>query len=326
MEKRKRIAVLTSGGDAPGMNAAIRAVVRVGIGKSCEVIGVRNGYAGLIAGHLISLGVRDVSGIIQKGGTILGSARCPEFETDEGRRKTLQMVEENNIEGLIVIGGNGSQTGAYLLSRTGFPVVGVASTIDNDLYGSDITIGAYTALSIALEAIDRLKTTASSHQRAFCVEVMGRNHGFLALMSGIAGGAEAIIIPEAETDLESLASQLLAAYKKGKPHAIVVVAEGARHNGEALTSYFRENRERLGFEVRVTILGHVQRGGEPGAFDRILATSLGAAATELLVSGKHGVLVGLMKGEIATTPLGEVAAKKKELDRNLVELAKVLAE
>jgi 6-phosphofructokinase 1 len=266
-----------------------------------------------------------VDGIIQKGGTTLGSARCPEFQTDEGRRKALKMLRENNIEGLIVIGGNGSQTGAYHLSQIGFPVVGIASTIDNDLYGSDITIGAYTALSVALEAIDRLKTTASSHQRAFCVEVMGRHHGFLALMSGIAGGAEAIIIPEAEADPEILASQLLEAYKRGKPHAIVVVAEGARYNGEGLARYFQEHRDRLGFEVRVTILGHVQRGGEPGAFDRILATTLGAAATDLLLSGKHGILVGLIKGEIAATPLAEVAAKKKGLDLNLLELAKVLA-
>jgi len=325
MEKKRRIAILTSGGDAPGMNAAIRAVVRVGIERGCEVIGVRNGYAGLIGGNSISLGARDVSGIIQKGGTILGSARCPEFETEEGRKKALRMLQENNIKGVIVIGGNGSQTGACHLSRMGFPVVGVASTIDNDLYGSDITIGAYTALSIALEAIDRLKTTASSHQRAFCVEVMGRHHGFLALMSGIAGGAEAIVIPEAETDPEHLASQLLAGYRRGKPHAIVVVAEGARYNGEELARYFREHRERLGFDVRVTILGHVQRGGEPGAFDRILATTLGAAATDLLLSGKHGVLVGLIKGDIAATPLAEVVAEKKGLDLNLLELAKVLA-
>ena len=321
----KRIAVLTSGGDAPGMNAAIRAIVRIGIETGCEVIGIRNGYAGLIAGNFVSLGARDVSGIIQRGGTILGSARCPEFETEEGRKKALWMLQEDNIEGLIVIGGNGSQAGAYHLSREGFPVIGVASTIDNDLYGSDITIGAYTALNIALEAIDRLKTTDSSLQRAFVVEVMGRSHGFLALMSGIAGGAEAIIIPEAETDPEILAAELHAAYKRGKPHAIVVVAEGARYNGEELARYFRENRERLGFEVRVTVLGHVQRGGEPGAFDRLLATRLGAAATEVLISGKHGILVGLIKGEIATTPLAEVAAKKKGLDLNLLDLAKSLA-
>jgi len=321
----KRIAVLTSGGDAPGMNAAIRAIVRIGIETGCEVIGIRNGYAGLIAGNFVSLGARDVSGIIQRGGTILGSARCPEFETEEGRKKALWMLQEDNIEGLIVIGGNGSQAGAYHLSREGFPVIGVASTIDNDLYGSDITIGAYTALNIALEAIDRLKTTDSSLQRAFVVEVMGRSHGFLALMSGIAGGAEAIIIPEAETDPEILADELHAAYKRGKPHAIVVVAEGARYNGEELARYFRENRERLGFEVRVTVLGHVQRGGEPGAFDRLLATRLGAAATEVLISGKHGILVGLIKGEIATTPLAEVAAKKKGLDLNLLDLAKSLA-
>lgn len=215
----KRIAVLTSGGDAPGMNACIRAVIRIGIEKGCEVIGIRNGYAGLIAGNLVPLGARDVGGIIQKGGTILGSARCPEYEAEEGRRKALRILQENNIEGLIVIGGNGSQTGAYHLSRMGFPVIGVASTIDNDLYGSDITIGAYTALSIALEAIDRLKTTASSLQRAFVVEVMGRSHGFLALMSGIAGGAEAIIIPEAETDPEILAAELHAAYNQiGRAH------------------------------------------------------------------------------------------------------------
>lgn len=321
----KRFAVLTSGGDAPGMNAAIRAVVRSGIEKGCEVIGIRNGYAGLIAGNLLPLGAREVGGIIQKGGTILGTARCPEFESEEGREKALWLLRQHKIEGLIVIGGNGSQTGAFRLSQMGFPVVGIASTIDNDLYGSDITIGAYTALSIVLEAIDRLKTTASSHQRAFCVEVMGRNHGFLALMSGIAGGAEAIIIPEVETDPETVAAELRTAYERGKPHAIVVVAEGARYNGEELARYFGENRERLGFNVRVTVLGHVQRGGEPGAFDRILATRLGAAAIDLLVSDKLGVLVGLINGEIAATPLAEVATRNKPLDLNLLELAKVLA-
>jgi len=321
----KRFAVLTSGGDAPGMNAAIRAAVRIGIDKGCEVIGIRNGFAGLIAGNSVSLGARDVSGIIQKGGTILGSARCPEFKTEEGRKKALRMLREDHIEGLIVIGGNGSQAGSSHLSGMGFPVIGVASTIDNDLCGSDITIGAYTALSVALEAIDRLKTTASSHQRAFCVEVMGRHHGFLALMAGIAGGAEATVIPEMEIDPEILAAELHTAYERGKPHAIVVVAEGARYNGEALARYFRENRERLGFEVRVTILGHVQRGADPQAFDRILATRLGAAAADLLISGKHGVLMGFIQGEIAATPLAEVEAKKKELDLNLLELAKVLA-
>ncbi len=321
----KRIAVLTSGGDAPGMNAAIRAVVRTGLDKGWDVFGVLHGYAGLIADNFVPLGARDVGGIIQRGGTMLGSARCPEFKTEEGRSKALQILRQNNIEGLVVIGGNGSQSGAYALSRTGFPVVGVASTIDNDLYGSEITIGVDTALNVALEAIDRLKVTASSHQRAFLVEVMGRECGYLALMASIAGGAEAVIIPEVETDPEAVAVELRAAYERGKPHALVVVAEGARYNAEGLARYFQEHRERLGFELRVTILGHVQRGGAPGAFDRLLATRLGAAATEHLARGEYGVLVGLLKGEIAVTSLAEVITNKKPLDPRFLELARVLA-
>ena len=271
----RRIAVLTSGGDASGMNAAIRAVVRTGLSLGCEVFGVRNGFAGLIAGNFEPLGARDVGGIIQRGGTILGTARCEEFKAEEGRLKALRALREREIDGLIVIGGNGSQTGALLLSRAGFPVVGVASTIDNDLYGSEITIGVDTALNVALEAIDRLKITASSHQRAFLVEVMGRDCGYLALMAGIAGGAEAVVIPEVETDPERLADEIRAAYERGKAHAIIVVAEGARFNAERLSHYFREHQKRLGFELRVTTLGHVQRGGAPGAFDRLLATRLG---------------------------------------------------
>lgn len=329
----KRIAVLTSGGDAPGMNAAIRAVVRTGIDKGWDVFGIRHGYVGLIAGNIVSLGARDVGGIIQQGGTMLGSARCPEFKTEEGRLKALRTLHQNEIEALVVIGGNGSQTGAYALSQTDFPVVGVASTIDNDLYGTEISIGVDTALDVALEAIDRLKVTASSHQRAFLVEVMGRECGYLALMAGIAGGAEAVIIPEVETDPEALAAELRAAYERGKPHALVVVAEGARYNAEGpalsgaegLARFFEAHRERLGFELRVTTLGHVQRGGAPGAFDRLLATRLGAAATEHLARGEHGVLVGLLKGEIATTPLAEVVANQKPLDLKLLELARALA-
>jgi 6-phosphofructokinase 1 len=223
----KRIAVLTSGGDAPGMNAAIRAVVRTGIEKGWDVFGIRHGYVGLIASNIVLLEARDVGGIIQRGGTMLGSARCPEFRTEEGRLKALRTLHQNDIEALVVIGGNGSQTGAYALSEMGFPVVGVASTIDNDLYGTEISIGVDTALDVALEAIDRLKVTASSHQRAFLVEVMGRKCGYLALMAGIAGGAEVIIIPEVETDPEAVAAELRAAYERGKPHALGVVAEGA---------------------------------------------------------------------------------------------------
>jgi len=321
----KRIAVLTSGGDAPGMNAAIRAVVRTGVDKGWEVLGIRNGYAGLISGNYSLLGTRDVGGIIQRGGSMLGSARCPDFECAEGQRKALSLLEWNKIEALIVIGGNGSQTGAYRLSRLGFPVVGVASTIDNDLYGSDITIGVDTALNVSLEAIDRLKVTASSHHRAFLIEVMGRKCGYLALMAAIAGGADVVIIPEKETDPEGVAAELCAAYDNGKAHAIVVVAEGARYNAEGLAHYFHVHQERLGFELRVTRLGHVQRGGAPGSFDRMLGTLLGAAATDLLASGKQGELVGLLKGEIGATPLAEVVNNKKPLDLRLLELARVLA-
>lgn len=320
----KRIAVLTSGGDAPGMNAAIRAVVRTGLDKGWEVFGVRHGYVGLINDNIVALGARDVGGIIQQGGTVLGSSRCPEFETEDGRLKALRTLEQHGIDALVVIGGNGSQAGAYALSQMNYPVIGVASTIDNDLYGSDITIGVDTALNIALEAIDRLKITASAQQRAFLVEVMGRDCGYLALMAGIAGGAEFVVIPEIETSPETVAARLRADYRKGKAHALVVVAEGAKYNAEKLRLYFQEHHQRLGFDLRVTILGHVQRGGAPGAFDRLLSTRMGAAATEHLLRGEPGVLMGLIKGEIAATPLAEVVANKKQLDLRLLELARAL--
>ena len=320
----KRIAVLTSGGDAPGMNGAIRAVVRTGLDKGWEVFGIEHGYLGLVNDNIKVMGARDVGGIIQQGGTILGSSRCPEFETEEGRLKALRTLEQHDIEALVVIGGNGSQIGAHDLSRMDYPVVGVASTIDNDLFGVEISIGVDTALNIALEAIDRLKVTASSHQRAFLIEVMGRDCGYIALMAGIAGGAEIVIIPEVEIDPESVAAQLRTEYTKGKAHAIVVVAEGARYNAERLRLYFQEHRERLGFDLRVTILGHVQRGGAPGAFDRLLSTRMGAAATDYLAQGQHGILVGLVKGEIGATALAEVVANKKELDLNLLKLARAL--
>src|SRR5262245_55162313 len=271
----KRIAVLTSGGDAAGMNAAIRAVVRTGLDRGWEVLGVRHGFAGLTAGIFAPLGARDVGGIIQHGGTALGSARCPEFKTEEARKKALDQLQRRNVSALVVIGGDGSQKGSHALSQMGFPVVGVASTIDNDLYGSEITIGVDTALNIALEAIDRLKVTASSHQRAFLVETMGRDCGYLALMAGVAGGAEAIVIPEIETNAEAIAEEMRAAYERGKDHALVVVAEGSPYNAAMLTHYFAEHEQRIGFGLRATTLGHVQRGGVPSAFDRILATRLG---------------------------------------------------
>lgn len=321
-----RIAVLTSGGDAPGMNAAIRAVVRTGVARGWEVVGVWRGYAGLAAGEMSPLGARDVGGILQLGGTVLGSARSPEFRTVAGRRRALHALRENGVEALIVIGGNGSQTGAHELSQMGFPVVGVASTIDNDLVGSDLTIGVDTALNVALEAIDRLKTTASSHGRAFLVEVMGRGCGYLALMAGIAGGAETVVIPEVETEPEAVAQELRRAYDRGKSHALVVVAEGAKLNAARLADYFHQHEKRLGFELRVTILGHVQRGGAPGAFDRLLATRLGAAAVDALARGESGILVGWVGGEVTTTPLADVVGRQKALEPQLFELARLLAQ
>ncbi len=320
----KRIAVLTSGGDAPGMNAAIRAVVRTGVFKGWEVYGVRHGYAGLIAGDIQQLGNRDVGGMMQLGGTMLGSARCPEFETVDGRTLAIRELNQHRIDALVVIGGNGSQTGASELNRMGFPVVGVASTIDNDLYGSDITIGVDTALNIALESIDRLKVTASSHQRAFLVEVMGRKCGYLALMAGIAGGAESIVVPEFPVDPEKVGADIRHAYERGKAHALVVVAEGADINAQGLVDYFTLHKERLGFGVRATTLGHVQRGGAPGAYDRILATRLGAGATAAIERGETGVLVGSIKGSVTTTPYDEVIKNKKQLDMNLLELSQAL--
>jgi len=320
-----RVAVLTTGGDAPGINAAIRAAVRTGIDRGWEMFGVRHGYAGLVKNDFVPLGLRDVGGIIGLGGTMLGSIRFPEFKSDEIQLTAIQKLRESNIGAAIVIGGDGSQAGAFALAQKGFPVVGVASTIDNDLHGSEITIGVDTALNVALEAIDRIKVTASSHERAFLVEVMGRDCGYLALTAGIAGGAEAVLVPEVETDPEALARCLRSAYERGKRHAIVVVAEGSRYNADKLILYFREHGRRLGFELRDVKLGHVQRGGAPGAFDRLLATRLAAAATEHIAAGKFGVLIGLIKGGVAATPLADIVGKKKPLDSYLMDLANVLA-
>jgi 6-phosphofructokinase 1 len=321
----KRIAVLTSGGDAPGMNAAIRAVTRAGIDKGLQIFGVREGFRGLMNGDFLPLDARSVGGIITLGGTMLGSARCPEFKDEAVQKETLKRLEDSGISGLIVIGGNGSQTGAAALSRLGFPVVGVASTIDNDLYGSEVTIGVDTALNIALESIDRLRVTALSHRRAFFVEVMGRDCGYLALHCAIVGGAEAVVIPEAEISPEAVADELRAAHGRGKRHAIVVVAEGARYNATRLVNYFKEHHEELGYEARATVLGHVQRGGVPSAFDRMLATRFGAAAIEHFERNEHGVLIGLLNGRVAATKYQEVIANKKTLDAGLLELARILS-
>jgi len=320
-----RMAVLTSGGDAPGMNAAIRAAVRSGVALGIEMYGIRHGYTGLIGGDFMPLGARDVGGIIELGGTMLGTSRCPAFLTEAGQETAVRQLMQRDVAGLVVIGGNGSQAGAYALAQRGMPVVGIASTIDNDLAGSDITLGATTALGVALEAIDRLRVTASAHGRVFLVEVMGRTCGYLALMAGIAGGAEAIMIPESEESPEHIAAAIQDAYQRGKSHAIVVIAEGARYDADALARHFTEHAERLRFELRVTKLGHVQRGGAPCAFDRLTASLLGAAAIERLEAKEHGILLGLVGGELTATALGDVTRCRKSLDPQWLKLARMLA-
>ena len=322
----RRIGILTSGGDAPGMNAAVRAATRAALAQGWEVYGIRNGYAGLIADNMAPLRARDVGGIIQRGGTVLGSTRCPEFREVAGRAKALRNLARRAIDALVVIGGNGSQTGSSMLAREGFPVAGVPSTIDNDLYGTEVTIGVDTAVNITLEAIDRLRTTGASHQRAFLVETMGRECGYIALMAGIAGGAEVIAIPEREVEPHEVAGRLRAAYQRGKTHALVVVAEGARYGAQAMMQHFAEHRDTIGFELRVTTLGHVVRGGVPSASDRVLATRLGAAAVERLARGEPGMLVGLVGKDIVATPLADVAGRTKPIDIELLELARVLAQ
>lgn len=307
------------------MNAAIRAVTRMGLKQGWDVYGVYDGYKGVINDRIEPLGARDVGGIIQIGGTMLGSARCLDFKTEEGRRQGIRNLRKHGIDALVVIGGNGSQTGSAKLNEMGFPVVGVASTIDNDLYGSDITIGVDTALGVAVTCIDMLKVTASSHERAFLVEVMGRDCGYLALNTAIAGGAEAVCIPEVDFEPEDLAQTIMKAYELGKRHAIIVVAEGAKYNSVALMAYFEEHKSRLGFDIRATILGHLQRGGTPTPYDRKLGTLLGAGAIRALAIGKTGVLVGKIDGEVTTTPLTEVVDKKKQIGKDLLELADVMA-
>jgi 6-phosphofructokinase 1 len=320
-----RVAVLTSGGDAPGMNAAVRAVVRCGVLQGLQMFGVRRGYAGLIAGELIHLGPREVGGIIHQAGTILETSRCEEFKTDVGQQAAIQQLRDHDISNLVVIGGNGSQAGSLALARHGVRVIGIASTIDNDLYGTDVSIGTSTALDTALDAIDCLRVTAASHERAFIVEVMGRHCGYLAVSAAIAGGAEAVIIPEADTSPEDLVRQLHASRERGKKHAIVVVAEGAKYDADALVRYFDLHAAKTGIQLRMTRLGHVQRGGTPGAFDRILASRLGAAAINAIGHGQFGCLVGIQRGEIIQTPLSEVAGRSRPLDPHLLELARALA-
>ncbi|HEY8446309.1 MAG TPA: ATP-dependent 6-phosphofructokinase [Thermomicrobiales bacterium] len=319
----KRLAVLTSGGDAPGMNAAIRAVTRKASAAGVETIGVRNGYRGLMTGNFLRLDDRAVGGILSRGGTMLGSARAPEFIEPAGQAQALDALRERQIDGLIVIGGNGSQSGALALHNAGFPTVGVASTIDNDLNGFDTTIGVDTALNTALEMIDRLRDTASSHHRAFVVEVMGRNSGYLALMTGLASGAEIILTPEIPYPIERVPDVLHAAYARGKTHFIVVAAEGSPVKAAEVVE--RLNKEKGRYEARLSVLGHVQRGGSPLVFDRLLATRSAAAAVDALISGQSGVVAGLARGRISLVPTAEAIQPCTKVPREMIELAETLA-
>src|SRR6195952_1021245 len=321
----KHIAVLTSGGDAPGMNAAIRAVTRSALDQGMAVHGVRQGWQGLVDGQFRQLSARDVGGIIQVGGTFLGSARSAEFRTEAGRSKALRHLAQRGIDGVVVIGGNGSQTGSYMLSQLGVHVVGIASTVDNDLLGTDISIGCDTAINVTLEAIDHLRTTGSSHNRAFLVETMGRDCGYLAMMAGLAGGAEVISTPEFEVSAAEIAERLHAAYERGKTHAIVVIAEGVKENAAKILAYFDADKQRAGFELRATTLGHVVRGAPPSAFDRLLATRLGVGAVHALADGEFGVLIGYQKSELTRTPLADIAGRTKPLQTDLLDLARILA-
>ena len=323
--KARRVGLLTSGGDAPGFNPCIRAVVRMGIHHGWEVTGIKRGYEGMINGEMVPLDRRSVSGIIERGGTFLGTARSPRFMTRDGQIEAARNLNEAGIGSLVVIGGDGSMHGAQVLQEMGFAVVGIPGTIDNDMCGTDISIGVDTALNTALDAIDRIKDTAASHQRAFLIQVMGRKSGYLALMTAIAGGAEMVCIPEVDFELKDVAEELVDTYIRGKPHCIIVVAEGAKYDASSIASYLNKSKDRTGFSVRVTILGHIQRGGSPTAFERLLATRLGCGAIQALNDGQNGVMVGLSGNEIVSTPLADVLSRNKELDVGFYEMAEILS-
>ncbi len=319
----ERIAVLTSGGDAPGMNAALRAVVRQGIYAGMEVWGVWRGYAGLLQGDFSRLELGSVADIIQRGGTILYTARSREFLTEKGQAKAAAALEERGIEGLVVIGGDGSFRGALALEKLGVRVVGVPATIDNDLGGTDLAIGFDTAVNTVVEAMDKLRDTAAAHDRTFVIEVMGREAGFIALFAGLAGGAEAILIPEEPFSMDEICRRLRQSRERGKKHSLIVVAEGEKLGrgvevGRALEAC-------TGMETRVTVLGHIQRGGNPSAYDRVLASRLGARAVEILIEGKSGLVVGMVAGKLRESTIGESLEESPRPDKDMLALATILA-
>ncbi len=317
------IAVLTSGGDAPGMNPAIRAVVRTALHHNLQVWGVREGYEGLIHGEMDRLTARDVGGILQRGGTMLYSARSQAFRTPEGQREAIRQMNERGIDALVVIGGDGSMRGAYALYQQGVRVIGIPASIDNDVWGTNISIGVDTALNTILDAVDKLRDTASSHQRAFLIETMGRDCGYLALMAGIIGGAEMVLVPEVAVTMEEVAQAVEDAYRRGKSHAIIIVAEGASIKVQDLARFLDERN--VGFRTRVTILGHIQRGGRPTAFDRLLASRMGVKAVEALVEGESGQMVALQGRKMTLVPLEQVTQRNRRANLEYYHMARMLA-
>ena len=317
----KRIAILTSGGDAPGMNAAIRAVVRTAIYNNIEIYGVKMGYNGLINGDIFKMELSSVADIIHRGGTILGTARSDEFMTDEGKQKALESLRKNGIEGVVVIGGDGSMRGALSLHKLGVKTISIPATIDNDLGYTDYTIGFMTALETVADAISKLRDTSSAHGRANIVEVMGRNCGDIALYSGLAGGAETIFVPEELVNIDELVSKAISGIKRGKRHHIIVVAEGSIDTYK-LRDVFEE---RTGIETRVTVLGHVQRGGTPTVFDRILGSRMGYEAVVLLKDGESGLSLGMKANEIFKSDIEDALSKEKIFNSKMLDIARILS-
>ncbi|WP_298533789.1 6-phosphofructokinase [uncultured Algibacter sp.] len=322
----KKLAVLTSGGDSPGMNAAVRSVVRTCAFHNVECYGVYQGYEGLITGDFKIMDARSVKGIINKGGTILKSARSKEFRTKEGRKKAHQQLLDAGIEGLVVIGGDGSFTGALIFNQEfGFPVMGIPGTIDNDIFGTSHTLGFDTALNTVVDAIDKIRDTASSHNRLFFIEVMGRDVGHIALNTGIAGGAEEILIPEEDLGLDRLVESLNKSRKSGKSSSIVIVAEGDKigKNIFELKDYVDQNME--GYDVRVSVLGHMQRGGAPSCFDRVLASRMGVKAVEAILNGQSNYMVGLLNGKMELTPLDNAIKGKTKINLELLRVSDIMS-
>lgn len=323
----KRIAVFTSGGDAPGMNACIRAVVRGAVYHGLEVFGIRRGYNGMINGDIFQMTSHSVSNIVQRGGTILKSARSKEFMTLEGRKKAFDQLQKFGIEGLVAIGGNGTFTGATIFyDEYGIPTVGAPGTIDNDLYGTDHTIGFDTAVNTALEAIDKIRDTADSHDRIFFIEVMGRDSGYIAIQSGIAGGAEMVMVPEVLTPISEVVNVLKQGWSRQKSSSIIVVAEGEEEgNAVEVAEKIRKQINDSEIDMRVTTLGHIQRGGIPTAYDRILASRLGLGALEGLMDGQKNVMAGVINNELVYTPFRDTIRLPKPINEDLLRMVKILS-